>query len=57
MKFNLPLPFVVDHQHIALVCHVSPVSQLAKRYNPVEQWIQEVVSMEAPCLVVELVTL
>ncbi|KAH0671981.1 hypothetical protein KY284_023068 [Solanum tuberosum] len=31
MESNLPLPFVVDHQHLPLVCHVNPPSQLAER--------------------------
>uniref|UniRef100_A0A0V0GI72 Putative ovule protein n=1 Tax=Solanum chacoense TaxID=4108 RepID=A0A0V0GI72_SOLCH len=29
----------------------------SQRYNPVEQWIPEVVSIEAPSIVLELVTL
>ncbi|WMV47223.1 hypothetical protein MTR67_040608 [Solanum verrucosum] len=46
-----------DHQHLPLVCHVNPISQHADRHILVEQWIQEVISIEAPSLVDELATL
>ncbi|KAG5587074.1 hypothetical protein H5410_047508, partial [Solanum commersonii] len=54
---TLPLVFVVDNQHLSFVFHANPLSQLLEIHNPVEQWIPEVILVEASSLVVELTTL